>query len=355
MGPVSRLAVAAASILALASCASPPPPLPVAVVPPAAPPPPPVALSASVLQAAAAYRNYMNRAAGISPAFADGTQVQQSLMAAAAWEPKQFLGGAIAYAALVALQSPQFVAGVRTYAIDPVGRRDLAARLLADPNYASALPSAASAAGLISAALHADAAKVRAAGTQVKQAAYDVQRQAWSKADVAGRDARLAQAKLLSAQPVTAPEAELQALSNAVTGADAAGISALGVVGDPLQPPYTGVVARGLTLAALAALGEGGEANAAALQSLLEEKSAAFCLNLSKLNLYQCLSVSKPHYEDVFCIGQHILLDTAQCVDKAAGAQAPVAVATAAPSSIPGLAPAPSPASGTRAAASTAR
>ena len=40
---------------------------------------------------------------------------------------------------------------------------------------------------------------------------------------------------------------------------------------------------------------------------------------MSKLNLYQCLSVAKPYYEDVFCLGQHILLDTAQCVTKAAG------------------------------------
>jgi hypothetical protein len=140
-----------------------------------------------------------------------------------------------------------------------------------------------------------------------------------------------------------------------VTGTDTAGIGGLGIVGEPLQPPYTSVVSRGLTLAALAALGEGGEANAAILQSLLEEKTAAFCLNMSKLNLYQCLSVSKPHYEDVFCIGQHILLDTAQCVDKAAGAQAPVAVAAALPASISSLPPAPAPAPGTRAVARPAR
>ena len=44
---------------------------------------------------------------------------------------------------------------------------------------------------------------------------------------------------------------------------------------------------------------------------------------MSKLNLYQCLAVAKPHYEDVFCLGQHVLIDTGQCVMKAAGAPFP--------------------------------
>lgn len=324
-------ALAAVSLIALGSCASaPPPPLPPVVLPPAAPPPPPVALSDSVLQAAGAYRVYMRRAAEISPAFANGAAVEQSLADAAAYEPKQLLRGAIAYAALVALQSPQFVAGVRTYAVDPVGRADLAARLVADPYYAAALPSAGAAAGLAAAALHADAAKVKRAGDLMKQAAYDVQRQAWSKAEVAGRDARLAKAKVLSAQPIVAPTSDIQLLGTAVNGRTAAGVSVLSATGDPLSPPFSSVVSRGVALAALAALGEGVRAEDAALQKMMEDAPSAFCFNLAKLNLYQCLSVAKPYYEDVFCIGQHILLDTAQCVAKAAGA-APTAVASNGP------------------------
>jgi hypothetical protein len=326
-------ALTAASVIVLASCASPapPPPLPPVVLPPAAPPPPPVALSNSVLQAASAYRVYMRRAGEISPGFTDGAAVEQSLVAAASYEPRQLLRGAIAYAALVALQSPQFVAGVRTYAVDPVGRADLAAKLMADPNYAAALPSATAAAGLVSATLHADADKVRRAGEQVKQAAYDVQRQSWSKADVVGRDARLANAKTVSAQPIAAPAEDVRLLSTAVNGRDSAGLSVLNVSGEALNPPFTAVVSRGLALAALAALGEGGDANDAALQHLLDDTPSAFCLNMAKLNLYQCLSVAKPYYEDVFCLGQHILLDTAQCVSKAAGGPQAISVAETGP------------------------
>jgi hypothetical protein len=112
----------------------------------------------------------------------------------------------------------------------------------------------------------------------------------------------------------------VQSLNAAVGGTDATALTLPDIsAGEPMAPPFTPVVSRGLALAALAALGEGGEANDANLQRLLDENSAAFCLNLAKLNLYQCLSVAKPYYEDVFCLGQHILLDTAQCVQKGAG------------------------------------
>lgn len=327
-----RLAKAAVvvAIAFLASCAE--KPLPVAVVPPQAPPPPPVALSRMALEAASAYRTYVIRASQISPAFADGSAVSQSVSAGAAYEAKQFLRGSIAYGALVALQSPQFVAGVRTYAIDPVQRRDLAARLIRDPNYASALPSAANAAGLVSTALAMDASKVRRAGELVKQAAYDVQKQKWSKGEVAGRDARLASAKAVSAQMIVPPTDDVDLLQRAVNGRDSAGVSVLAVESGAMSPPYTAVVNRALALAAIAALGEvSTPGNETALDALLDENASAFCYNMGKLNLYQCLSVAKPYYEDVFCLGQHILLDTAQCMAKAAGTPPPQALAVATP------------------------
>ena len=45
---------------------------------------------------------------------------------------------------------------------------------------------------------------------------------------------------------------------------------------------------------------------------------------MSKLNLYQCLAVAKPHYEDVFCLGQHVLEDTGHCLMKGAGVAEPI-------------------------------
>ncbi|MEI6281768.1 MAG: hypothetical protein WCP82_03465 [Alphaproteobacteria bacterium] len=69
---------------------------------------------------------------------------------------------------------------------------------------------------------------------------------------------------------------------------------------------------RGLAVAALAALGEAGESNDGTTQLMMAEPGTDNCLNLSKLNLDQCLAVAKPNYEDIFCLGQHILMNTGQ-------------------------------------------
>jgi hypothetical protein len=63
-------------------------------------------------------------------------------------------------------------------------------------------------------------------------------------------------------------------------------------------------------------------------------------MKMAKLNLYQCLAVAGPHYEDVYCLGQHALSDTAQCVSDAVGGPraAPVQpAASPAPRRAPGF------------------
>ncbi|WP_091743155.1 hypothetical protein [Phenylobacterium immobile] len=317
--PLKRLFALGALAVAvtLASCASEPPP---------APPPPPipsVGLSPQIIEMAGAYRAYMNRATGISPTFSNGDQIAGSVRAGASYEPQQFLRGAIAYGAIVALQDPNFVSGVRVYAQDATQRRTIAYEILRNPAYAAGITGANSAAGLVIAALGADGRALLDQGKAVKQSAYDVQRQSWSKADVAGRDARLALAKQLSATGGSADSMELNRLSLAVNGA---AISPLGITGEPKDAPYSPLVVRSLAVAALAALGYANDDSLAAVVPLMTDPASATCFNMSKLNLYQCLAVSKPHYEDVFCLGQHVMIDTGQCVMKAAGVLVPVEV-----------------------------
>ena len=88
----------------------------------------------------------------------------------------------------------------------------------------------------------------------------------------------------------------------------------------------TPVVARGLTLAALAVLGEAGEEHGDRVAALLVEDASAQCLKMARLNLYQCLAVAGPNYEDVFCLGQHAMMETARCVAAASGWSPPAAV-----------------------------
>lgn len=312
----ARLAIPA--ILAatlLASCAE----APKVIAPPPPPPAPSVSLSPKLVELASAYRRYLTNSTAIAPAFADGEGVASSLRMGVTYEPNQLVRGAIAYGAVMALQDRTFVEGVRTYAKDPVQRRQIAYEILKDPAYAVGLPGSAGAAGLVIASLGGDGQRLYDTGKSVKQAAYDIQRQPWSKADVMGREARLANAKSLSASAMLGDVAETARLQQASTGAAPLPPLAAG----PVAPPYTHTVIRSLAVAALAALGEAGDANIDSVMGLVSEPNTSSCMNLAKLNLYQCLAVSRPHYEDVFCLGQHGMMDTGRCMIRASGQPEP--------------------------------
>jgi hypothetical protein len=283
-----------------------------AAAPAAAAPQSQVILATSVVDSAAAYAAYMERAGAIKPDYVNGQGVAAALKIGQGFEAKQLQQGMISYAAMVALRDPAFVNQLRVYAADDRMREAIAANLIADPNYVAAIPGVDSAAGLVVGALHAQGSRVNAAGKAVKQSAYDIQHQKWSLATVANREARLVQAKADSATPMVVSEADRSRVISIPTGQ-------AGFQGASIPGPYTPSVAKGLALAALAVLGKAGEENGPQLSFLLINKQDGFCFNMSKLNLYQCLSVAKPHYEDVFCLGQHVLLDTAQCVMKSAG------------------------------------
>ena len=312
-------AIALAAILAGCTPEKPAPYTP----PPPPPPPPPITLAPRLIEEASAWRGYMARANAISPDFQNGEQIQASLRTAAAYEPKQFLRGAVAYAAIVALQDPTFVSELRTVAQDQAKRLALRDQLISNPNMATILPGADSAAGLILQALGSEGQRMVVNGRAVKQAAYSVQHSAWSKASVPDREGRLIAAKSLSSSPMTGDAADVLLMRQASTGP--AAMTPLGLTPGAAPPPWSPIVVRGLTLAALAALGEGGDANFDTITTLSAEPNAAYCLNMAKLNLYQCLAVAKPHYEDIFCMGQHILIDTGACMVKWTGATMPPA------------------------------
>lgn len=297
----------------LAGCAEPP----MAAAPPP-PPAPTVALSPQVIQLASAYRHYMVSSAGITPDFSDGAGVARSVQVGAAYEPDQLVRGAIAYAAVVALQDRTFVEGVRAYAKDPALRREVAYGILKDPAYAVGITGSANAAGLVIANLGGDAQRLYDGGKAVKQSAYDIQKQSWSKSEIASRAERLAAAKSVSAADMVGDVAETARLQQAAMGLPSTAVSV-----PPVGPPYSPTVTRGLAIAALAALGEAGDAKIDSVMGLMSEPNIGGCMNTSKLNLYQCLAVARPHYEDVFCLGQHALMDTGRCVIRAAGLPEP--------------------------------
>ena len=309
----SFAALAAAAVLA--SCATPEPEAPPAPPPP--PPPPPVTLNQSVADAASIYVTFSRDVATIQAGgFTSAEAIQEALRKGATYEPNQLSRGMIAYASILALQSPEFVAGVRAFAADPEQRREIVARIIADPAYAATFPGADSAAGLIAATIGKDVGVLGELAEAIEGDAYTIQerrdpRRRWAIQANANRVARLEGAKDLSDNPMLpSAEASARLLAAAHEG------NGLGVEATRISAPYTPAVANALAIAALAALGAAGDDARINTDALVSEPGAEFCLNMSKLMLFQCLAAARPAYEDMFCLGRHVVRDLATCASQ---------------------------------------
>jgi len=298
--------------------------------PPAAPAPPPPepeipvgppVLASYVIGAAGAYVGYMQTTAGISPVFTDGVGVTNALRLGAHSERHQLQQGMVAYAAIVALQDPTFVNTLRGFASHASTRDAMVRYIMTDPNYVMTLTGHDTAAGLIVGAMSGQGAKLQAAGDAMQKASLDIQlKAAWSKKAPPDQAQILADIKQLSSSALV-PTDDLKAqLTQASTGAQPMVLNR-----SIAQAPYTQSVIRGMAIAALAVLGKAGDDDLANLMPLLVNDGDGFCFNMSKLNLYQCLSVARPHYENMYCLGLHAMADTGRCVRAAVGQAAPFA------------------------------
>ncbi len=317
-------------VLATAIMATPGLPLlarskPPVVEPPPPPPPPapagPVGLPAAVITDAAFYEAYVQRVAGLSPSFSDARSVADTLRSAASFDPKTLTRGAVAYGAIAALGSRSFVASVRAAGNSPENRRLLVDYLIADPAYAQSFDGSQLAAGLARRGLADGGLRLTALGRAVQQMAYQVQHQAWSKVEVVDRPGRLSAIEHGGVDAVPPTGERLDALARAATGIDVP-VDAV----EPAKPPFAPLVLRSVQLAALAALGEANDKTYSRLTSVTAESDTQSCLYRARLNLYQCLAVAKPEYEDIFCMGRHSLNDPGLCLARNSGVEIPVEV-----------------------------
>ena len=317
---LSVAAIAAAAILA--GCSTPEPEAP--PPPPPVTPPPPVALNEGVAQAASVYVAFVREVGTIQAGFADAESIQAAIRKGAAYEPGQLSRGMIAYGSILALQSPEYVAGVRQFASTPALRQDMIARIVADPAYAATLPGAEAAAGLITSTMGRDIASLTAIAEAVEGDAYTIQerrdpRRRWAVQPVADRVGRLEGAKTLSVSRLPSAEESARLFAAANSG------SGLNLTPAQRGAPFTPAVVNSLAIAALAALGAAGDDARTNTDALSSESNNEFCLNMSKLMLFQCLAASRPSYEDMFCAGRHIVRDLATCTAQYTG---PVPVQT---------------------------
>jgi hypothetical protein len=285
---------------------------------------PPISLNSNVIQEAAVYLAYTRDMATLRGGFESPEAIQAALRRGAAYDARQVSRGLIAYAAVLATQSPEFVTGVQSFARDRTTRNAMVDRIVANPASASTLPGADAAASLIIATLDEDIRRLREAADSVENDAYAIQadgRTSWARVHVADRESRLANVRSLS-RPNLAPAAEASRLSAAVQSGSGLGVTSAERL---RSPPYPQSVENALALAALALLDGAGENARANTDALMFERQSLDCFESSKLNLFQCLAASRPHYEDMFCLGRHVVRDLGQC---ARGTALPAGVIT---------------------------
>jgi hypothetical protein len=325
IGTAAAIAVLAAPPV-LTALARPKPPI-IQAPPPPPPPPGPVALPSHTLADAAAFQAWLERQDALSPAFVDGPSVARALKDVSAQSSSALVRDAVAYGAVAALQDQDWVAEIRKAGDTPENRQLMVGYLMADARYALIFKGADRAAGLAQQAIGAPALKLFDQGKAVRQASYDIQHQDWSKAEVADRPGRLTMVEQQGKGPLPDAADHVAALQAAATGG-----AALPIKADPLAAPYPPLVAESLQLAAIAALGEASDDMYDRLAALAgDERGAEQCLHEAKLNLYQCLAVAKPHYEDVYCMGQHAMSDTGACLVTAVGLSVPLPPVVQAP------------------------
>jgi hypothetical protein len=298
---------------------------------------PGVSLARDVVAAASAFETYTRGAGGISAAFADGGGVSEALAKGSAYQPEQLDAGMIAYGAIAALQEQAFIEGVRRATRDTPSEV-LAARLQDDPESVLDIEGVAAAASRAQAALIRRGAPLDVTGKAVRKAAYDIQRQDWSKGAIVDSAGRLAKVKTISAAFFNPNDHDTGRLIQAATAPREGAERTFGGGGEG-GAAFTPVTVRSAALAALALLGAADDDHVDGLDNIMREARSTECMKMAKLNLYQCLAVAGPQYEDVYCLGQHALSDTAQCVNDAAGAPRAAAspVPTAVPRRLPGF------------------
>ncbi len=89
------------------------------------------------------------------------------------------------------------------------------------------------------------------------------------------------------------------------------------------NPAYKSVLDQVVTLAAFEALDSANDADAAALEPLLEQVDTRQCMIMARLHFQQCVAASHFRFEDPFCIAEHGVKDIGDCLSKVVASAPP--------------------------------
>lgn len=264
-----------------------------------------------------------------------GLDLDETMDALAAYySDDRLVDAQIAYAALVAAQNPEFIDAVRAIA-DYYGSDVAAQSLMEDPLFVTGFMGADAATQSVTSAIGEDVGRMDQVGLRYRQAAYNLQTEAWAQRRARDRQERLAAIETASNRLTTnfrlseeiAPAAgapTAQRLGSAASlfesdiVTDTTGpitLSELEVtVGQRQLEPDERRVGQILVVAALQSIEDG---DMAYMDQLLSNPTVERCIAWAKLDLQQCVAAGHFKYEDAFCIAEHALGDVADCLTTA--------------------------------------
>lgn len=249
-----------------------------------------------------------------------------------AHESDDLSAGWVAYAALVAADTPEFAAALQREMGKKkdglAGKDALLAAIAADPAYPRKLKGAEKAVAQVLDMAAQDAARFNALGEAFKVQAYAMQKTSWGKKAIAASSARISDAEKFARSRPAAPPPSLQSETSrgvtapALASADGAWSPGWGAQGSPGRNSEANaqvIIDRVLNLAARYAIGG---MNDKVVEFYAKNDRADQCISFAALTLKQCIAATRAPYEEAFCIGEHGLNDIARCIGWVAGAGA---------------------------------
>lgn len=240
--------------------------------------------------------------------------------------------GWVAYAALVAADTPEFAEALQKELGKKkdgrTGKDYLLSQIAMDPAYLRNLKGADAALRNVLEMTAQDASRFHALGEAFKQQAYAMQKTSWGKERIAASSVRLTDAeKFARSRPGSTAPALSAETSKGVTapslasaqGSWARDWGATGSARARVEPNAQVVLDRILNLAARYAVGG---LNEKVAEVYAKNDRADQCLSMAALTLKQCIAATRAPYEEAFCLGEHGLNDVAGCVGWVAGAGA---------------------------------
>lgn len=283
---------------------------------------------------AANYVSYREDVAAIEATpFTSAETTREAHRRLSAHEAEELSAGWVAYAALVAADTPDFRAALekevasRKKVNGMAGADAFFAKLAADPAYPRQLKGADEAMARVLAMTTQDAARFTALGEAFKQQAYAMQKTSWGKAKIPASTTRLSDADAYARKrpsataPSLASTTEKGVTAPALASGDASWSPQWGAGGGSGRMTEANaqvIMNRVLNLAARYSVGG---VNEKTVSVYARNDKSNSCLSFATLTLKQCIAATRAPYEEAFCLGEHGLNDVASCIGWVAGVE----------------------------------